>query len=222
MPKNAAPNIVAVVDYGAGNIRSVARALEWVIGAAGLRLAVRITADPEDIARAARIVLPGQGAFGSCMDALAGIDGMLEALERRVRGQGAPFLGICVGMQLLADRGLEHGTHAGLGWIPGEVRPLEAGPDLKVPHMGWNTVAPTPTGAAHPVLGDVPAGEYFYFVHSYAMDCADARDVLATADYGTHFACAVGRENILGVQFHPEKSQRAGLALLDAFVRWRP
>ncbi len=222
MPKNAARNIVAVVDYGAGNIRSVARALEWVVEAAGLHLAVHTTAEPEEVARATRIVLPGQGAFKSCMDALPGIDGMLEALERRVRKEGAPFLGICVGMQLLADRGLEHGEHAGLGWIPGEVRPLEARPGLKVPHMGWNTVTPTPAGVAHPVLEGVPAGEYFYFVHSYAMHCADARDVLATADYGARFPCAVGRDTILGTQFHPEKSQHAGLALLDAFVRWRP
>uniref|UniRef100_UPI0035CC8168 imidazole glycerol phosphate synthase subunit HisH n=1 Tax=uncultured Sphingomonas sp. TaxID=158754 RepID=UPI0035CC8168 len=199
---------LALIDYGAGNLHSVANALK-AAGATDLR----VTADPAEVTKADRIVLPGVGAFGACAAALRAVPGMVEALERRVRQEGAPFLGICVGMQLMADVGEEHGTHAGLGWIPGTVRhlaPTDA--TAKVPHMGWNDVVPT---SAHPLI--VP-GEA-YFLHSYAFDGADT---LATTDHAGPVAAAIGRDNLLGVQFHPEKSQRYGLALLERFLAWKP
>lgn len=223
MAKNAAPNPIVVVDYGAGNLRSAARAVEWAVDAAGLSVPVAITSDPEVVASAARIVLPGQGAFGACIAGLRAIDGMVEALEGRVLRGGAPFLGICVGMQLMATTGLEHGEHAGLNWIPGRVVPIDTGAqDLPIPHMGWNEVEATPAGAAHPVLHGLRPREHFYFVHSFVVECKEGAHVLARTDYGAELVCAVGRDNMMGVQFHPEKSQRAGLALLDNFVRWRP
>ena len=202
--------MIAVVDYGAGNLRSVAKAVE----AAGGDVAV--TADPAEVGKADRIVLPGVGAFAHCIGALKGVPGMVEALERRVVEQGAPFLGVCVGMQLLADRGTEHGVTGGLGWIGGEVTRLT--PDdaaLKIPHMGWTDVIPR---AAHPVLAAGTA----YFVHSYRFAPSDPATLLADCDYGGAFAAAVGRDNILGVQFHPEKSQAYGLGVLRAFLAWRP
>lgn len=201
---------IALIDYGAGNLRSVANALRAAGGAE-----VAVTSDPDVVARADRIVLPGVGAFKHCMDNLSAIDGMVAALEARVRGEGAPFLGICVGMQLLADAGEEHGLHAGLGWIGGTVRAFVPAPGLRVPHMGWNTV--TLTGD-HPVLA---AGEA-YFLHGYHFADAEASDVLASSDHGGRFVAAVGRDNIIGAQFHPEKSQRYGLALLERFLAWRP
>lgn len=201
---------VALIDYGAGNLRSVANALR-AAGAAN----VAVTADPDVIAGADRIVLPGVGAFKHCMDSLSAIDGMIAALETRVRAQGAPFLGICVGMQLLADAGEEHGRHPGLGWIGGTVRAFAPAPNLRVPHMGWNDVTPR---RAHPVI----AGGEAYFLHSYHFtDVADA-DLLAVSDHGGPFVAAVGRDNMVGVQYHPEKSQSFGLSLLESFLAWRP
>lgn len=197
---------VAVVDYGAGNLRSAARAL-----AAAGAAEVEITADPRRIASAARIVLPGVGAFAQCITALRGAGGMEAALADAVLGQGTPFLGICVGMQLLASAGHEHGVHQGLGWLPGIVSRLQpADPALKIPHMGWNRLRPA-NGS------DVPAG-HAYFVHSYRFDPADPAAVIATADHGGAFPAIVARGNITGVQFHPEKSQAYGLAFLRAWL----
>ena len=199
---------VALIDYGAGNLHSVANALK-AAGASD----VLVTADADAVAKADRIVLPGVGAFGACAGALRGVPGMVEALEQRVRGEGVPFLGICVGMQLMADRGEEHGTHAGLGWMRGTVRHLTpADPTAKVPHMGWNDVVPA---RAHPLIEPGEA----YFLHSYGFD---GEDMLATTDHAGPVTAAIGRENMLGVQFHPEKSQRYGLALLERFLKWRP
>ncbi|MBA3941782.1 MAG: imidazole glycerol phosphate synthase subunit HisH [Sphingopyxis sp.] len=199
---------IALIDYGAGNLRSVHNALV----AAGADN-VAVTADPDVVARADRIVLPGVGAFAACMNGLSAINGLVEAMERRVRGEGAPFLGICVGMQLLADAGEEHGRHAGLGWIGGTVRAFDPLPGLRIPHMGWNDVAPS---FAHPVIA---AGEAYY-LHSYHF--AGAVDVAATSSHGTTFTAAVAKDNIVGVQYHPEKSQAYGLATLERFLKWRP
>jgi imidazole glycerol-phosphate synthase subunit HisH len=199
---------VALIDYGAGNLHSVANALK----AAGAR-DIAVTADPDVVAAADRIVLPGVGAFGACASALRGVDGMVQAIEQRVRGEGAPFLGICVGMQLMADLGEEMGEHPGLGWIKGRVRPLTpADPAAKVPHMGWNDVRPL---APHPLI---EAGEA-YFLHSFAFE---GEDVIATSDHAGPVAAAIARDNLAGVQFHPEKSQRYGLDLLARFLEWRP
>ena len=202
---------LALIDYGAGNLRSVENALR-AAGAAD----VAVTAEPEVVAAADRIVLPGVGAFTACMSALTAIPGMVEAMDRRVRGQGRPFLGVCVGMQLMADAGEEFGRHAGLGWIPGVVARLEpSDPQARVPHMGWNDVTPeTP----HPLI---KAGEA-YFLHSFAFRAADAADRAAITDHGGQVTAAVARDNLVGVQFHPEKSQSYGLALLARFLEWRP
>jgi glutamine amidotransferase len=208
-------SFVAIVDYGSGNLRSAEKALARVAGSQ----TVAVTSDPAVIARAERIVLPGVGAFGDCMAGLGAIPGMCDALRMAVLERGVPFLGICVGMQLLAGVGREFGDHAGLDWIPGEVvRLTPSDPALKIPHMGWNELAIT---RAHPVLAGIGTGANFYFVHSYAMRPADPSHTLAAADYGGAFAAAVGRDNIVGVQFHPEKSQAAGLALLANFLAWR-
>ncbi|PTS78153.1 imidazole glycerol phosphate synthase subunit HisH [Sphingomonas sp. HMWF008] len=198
---------LALIDYGAGNLHSVANALK-AAGASD----VLITADAAAVATADRIVLPGVGAFGACASALRGVPGMVEALEQRVRRDGVPFLGICVGMQLMADTGEEHGVHAGLGWVRGSVRHLTpTDPNAKVPHMGWNDVVPE---GPHPLIEPGEA----YFLHSYAFD---GDDVLATTEHGGAVTAAIGRDNMIGVQFHPEKSQRYGLALLERFLSWR-
>jgi glutamine amidotransferase len=202
---------IALVDYGAGNLRSVENALR-AAGAA----AIDVTADPEAVRGADRIVLPGVGAFAACMDALAAVDGMVEAMTDAAMRDARPFLGICVGMQLLADRGEEHGVQPGLGWIGGRVRLLApADPALKVPHMGWNDVTPD---RPHALI--VP-GEA-YFLHSYAFEVADPAHRLAATDHGGALTAAVGRDNIVGVQFHPEKSQAYGLAFLSRFLEWKP
>jgi imidazole glycerol-phosphate synthase subunit HisH len=201
---------LALIDYGAGNLHSVHNALK-AAGAAD----VVVTADPKIVAKADRIVLPGVGAFAHCFEALSAIDGMIEAMERRVRGEGIPFLGICVGMQLLADAGVEHGTTNGLGWISGTVRAIVPAAEIKIPHMGWNDVLPV-DGA--PLI---EAGEA-YFLHGYHFDAADKADVLATTDHGGPLLAAVGRDNIIGVQFHPEKSQAYGINFLKRFLEWRP
>ena len=201
---------LALIDYGAGNLHSVLNALK-AAGAAD----VGVTADPEIVAKAERIVLPGVGAFAHCFEALSGIDGMIAAMERRVRTEGIPFLGICVGMQLLADAGVEHGTTKGLGWIGGRVRAIAPSPDIKIPHMGWNDVVPV-DGSPLIEKGEV------YFLHGYHFDAADKADVLATTDHGGPLVAAVGRDNIIGVQFHPEKSQAYGINFLKRFLEWRP
>lgn len=199
---------IALIDYGAGNLHSVANALK-AAGAAR----VEITGDAGVVARAGRIVLPGVGAFGACAAALRGVAGMVGALETRVRRDGVPFLGICVGMQLMAESGAEMGIHAGLGWMRGRVTLLSpADPAAKVPHMGWNDVMPVRPHAL------IEAGEA-YFLHSYAYD---GGDVIATTGHGGPVTAAIGRDNMLGVQFHPEKSQRYGLDFLTRFLEWRP
>jgi imidazole glycerol-phosphate synthase subunit HisH len=199
---------LALIDYGAGNLHSVANALK----AAGSTDLV-MTADPAAVLGADRVVLPGVGAFGACAAALRSVDGMVDALERRVRGDGVPFLGICVGMQLMADMGEEMGVHAGLGWISGRVQRLDPhGTDAKVPHMGWNDVKPT---LPHPLI---EAGEA-YFLHSYAFE---GEDIVAVTDHAGPVTAAIGRDNMIGVQFHPEKSQRYGLDFLERFLKWRP
>ena len=199
---------IALIDYGAGNLHSVHNALK-AAGATG----VVVTADPDFVRRADRVVLPGVGAFGACASALRAVEGMVGALDKRVRHDGVPFLGICVGMQLMADTGEELGTHDGLGWMPGTVRTLVPDrPETKVPHMGWNDVVPV---TPHPLI--VP-GEA-YFLHSFAFD---GGDVIATTEHGGQVTAAIGRDNLIGVQFHPEKSQRYGLDLLARFLEWRP
>ena len=201
---------LALIDYGAGNLHSVHNALN-AAGAAD----VRVTADPDIVAHADRIVLPGVGAFAHCMAALSGIDGMIAAMEQRVRAQETPFLGICVGMQLLADEGVEHKSTRGLGWISGTVRAIAPATDLKIPHMGWNDVVPSDNAPL------IERGEA-YFLHGYHFDAADATDVLATTDHGGALVAAVGRDNIMGVQFHPEKSQAYGINFLKRFLEWKP
>lgn len=202
---------IALIDFGAGNLHSVHNAL--VAAGAGN---VAVTADPALVARADRIILPGVGAFGACRDALVAIDGMVAALEQRVRGEAVPFLGICVGMQMLADKGIEFGEHKGLGWIGGTVKAIEpASDDIKIPHMGWNDVTPT---EGHDLLEPGEA----YYLHGYHFDAANEADILATTQHGVPLVAAVGHNNIVGVQFHPEKSQAYGLAFLNRFLEWKP
>ena len=203
--------VVALVDYGAGNLHSVANALK----AAGCG-SVAITANPDVVRAADRIVLPGVGSYRACAEGLRALDGMVEAMAERVHIGGAPFLGICVGMQLLATRGVEHGVTPGLGWIPGEVRLIErTDPAIKIPHMGWNDVELS----AHPAL--LKPGEA-YFLHSYHFVPEDGHHVAAMTDHGGGLVAAVAQDNVVGVQFHPEKSQAYGLALLERFLEWRP
>ncbi len=203
--------VVALVDYGAGNLHSVANALK----AAGCET-VTLTSDPLVVRAADRIVLPGVGSFRACAEGLRAIPGLVEAMAERVHIGGAPFLGICVGMQLLATRGVEHGLTPGLGWIPGEVRPIaRTDPAIKVPHMGWNDVVPT----AHAAL--IEPGEA-YFLHSYYFAADEGRHIAAMTDHGGGLVAAVARDNVVGVQFHPEKSQGYGLELLARFLEWMP
>ena len=206
---------LALIDYGAGNLQSVANALRTAAAASGWGGEIAVTADPDVVRQADRVVLPGVGSFKACAEGLGGIDGLVEAMAARVLGGGAPFLGICVGMQLLATRGVEHGETAGLGWVPGEVRRIEpADAHIKVPHMGWNDVVPVGAGLIVP-------GEA-YFLHSYHFVPDDAGDAAATTSHGGPLVAAVARGPILGLQFHPEKSQTYGLALLTRFLGWKP
>ena len=208
---------VALIDYGSGNLRSAEKAL--VRAAAGTADIV-VTNDPEAVAKADRIVLPGVGAFAACMAALSERPGVIEAMATAVKGRGVPFLGICVGMQLMATRGLEFGETPGLGWIEADVRRIApADPALKVPHMGWNTLEAV---SDLPMLAGPKAGEPVYFTHSFAMFPQDSADVAAYVNHGGRFPAAVARDNLAGVQFHPEKSQAAGLRLLAGFLEWRP
>ncbi|WP_421725354.1 imidazole glycerol phosphate synthase subunit HisH [Bauldia sp.] len=213
---------VALIDYGAGNLRSAAKAFERMLGAANAG-AVTVTSDPDVVARADRIVLPGDGAFADCRRNLDALDGMVEAIDEAIDTRGRPFLGICVGMQLLASRGIEHGVTEGLNRIPGEVRAIEpTDPALKVPHMGWNTLGGR---AAHPLLDGIalgPEGWHAYFLHSFHMVAHNEADVIAVADYGGPVTAIVARGNIAGTQFHPEKSQKLGLALIGNFLKWSP
>lgn len=205
---------IALIDYGAGNLHSVHNALK----AAGAGH-VHVTADPDIVRGARRIVLPGVGSFRACASGLKAVPGLVEALGNRVLDDGVPFLGVCVGMQLLATRGLEHGATEGLGWIAGEVAPIEpTDPGVKVPHMGWNDVSPMPhqDGATLIERGEA------YFLHSYHFAVEDGRDIAAMTDHGGGLVAAVARDNILGVQFHPEKSQRYGIGLLERFLSWKP
>ncbi|MDE1467704.1 imidazole glycerol phosphate synthase subunit HisH [Aurantiacibacter sp. D1-12] len=205
---------IALIDYGAGNLHSVHNALK----AAGAQ-EIAVTDDPNLVRGARRIVLPGVGAFGACRDGLWAISGMVEALEERVIADGVPFLGICVGMQLLATRGLEHGMHDGLGWIPGEVKGIErTDPAIKVPHMGWNDVVHAHHGDGSELIDEGEA----YFLHSYHFQPDEGRHIAAMTDHGGGLVAAVARGNILGVQFHPEKSQQYGLDLLRRFLDWDP
>lgn len=220
--------IVALVDYGSGNLRSAAKALERAAADSGIDAEIRVTGNYRDLEAASHIVLPGVGAFADCRRGLEALPGMVEALEREVRGRGKPFLGICVGMQLMAESGLEHGTHEGLSWIAGEVRPLApADASLKIPHMGWNDLV---FSRDHPVIAGLGQGSengkqkgpHVYFVHSYQFVCAAEEDMLATADYAGAVTAMVARGNLVGTQFHPEKSQAAGLRLIANFLKWRP
>ena len=214
---------VAIVDYGSGNLHSAAKAFERAAQETGLRQPIVVTNDPSVVAAADRVVLPGVGAFADCRRGLDAVDGMVAALEEAVRRNGRPFFGICVGMQLLAERGREYEVTPGLGWIAGEVdRIAPNDPNLKIPHMGWNTLN---VDRAHPLLDGLtlgPQGLHAYFVHSYELKVADRADLVAEADYGGPVTAIVARDNIVGTQFHPEKSQRLGLALIANFLKWKP
>ncbi len=211
---------VAIVDYGSGNLRSAAKAFERA--AQDLPLSVIVTSEPELVAAARWIVLPGVGAFADCRRGLAAVDGLEAALREAVIARARPFLGICVGMQLMARRGLEHGVHEGLGWIDGEVAALRPqDPGLKIPHMGWNDLA-FPAGPRHPVFAGIAQGRHVYFVHGYGFRSVIPEQVLAVVDYGGPLVAAVGRDNLIGTQFHPEKSQAVGLRLIAGFLAWKP
>jgi len=214
---------VAIIDYGSGNLHSAAKAFERSARDADIAASIAVTADPDCVRKAERVVLPGVGAFKDCRNGLKAVPGMWETLEDMVMKQARPFLGICVGMQLMAGRGLEHDVSEGFGWIPGDVKRIEpADPALKIPHMGWNTLdAMRP----HPLLGGLSLGAqglHAYFVHSYHLAAANPATVVATSPYGMAVTAIVGLGNIAGTQFHPEKSQTLGLAFIANFLRWRP
>ncbi len=214
---------VAIIDYGSGNLRSAAKAFERAAKDQSLDVDIVVTSEPDVVVGAERVVLPGVGAFGDCRRGIEALPGMLDALEEAVRKKARPFLGICVGMQLMADRGLEHGTHPGFGWIKGTVSALKPGdPTLKVPHMGWNDLTFTPASKGHPVLRTLGTGCHAYFVHGYGLHCDDPADVLAEVDYAGPITAIIGRDNMIGTQFHPEKSQDVGLALIANFLTWKP
>jgi glutamine amidotransferase len=214
---------VAIVDYGSGNLHSAAKAFERAARDAGRKDQIVVTSDPDRVMRADRVVLPGVGAFADCRRGLDAIAGMIDALENVVRNKGRPFFGICVGMQLMAERGREYQITPGLGWIAGEVdriTPNDA--SLKIPHMGWNTLNML---KPHPLLADIPLGPdglHAYFVHSYELKPSQRSDLVAQADYGGPLTAIVGRDNMVGTQFHPEKSQRLGLKLIANFLKWTP
>jgi imidazole glycerol-phosphate synthase subunit HisH len=214
---------VAIVDYGSGNLHSAAKAFERAAREAEINQPIIVTQDPSVVTQADRVVLPGVGAFADCKRGLDAVDGMVEALEEAVRHKGRPFFGICVGMQLLAERGLEYEVKEGLGWIGGEVdRITPDDPNLKIPHMGWNTLN---VSRQHPLLDGLTfgaQGRHAYFVHSYQLKPKNRADLVADADYGGPVTAVVARDNIVGTQFHPEKSQRLGLALIANFLRWKP
>jgi glutamine amidotransferase len=214
---------VAIVDYGSGNLHSAAKAFERAAREAAPGQSIVVTSDPDAVRRADRIVLPGVGAFADCRRGLDAVPGMVDTLEESVRRKGKPFFGICVGMQLMAERGREYEVTEGLGWIAGEVdkiAPSDAA--LKIPHMGWNTLE---ARKPHPLFDGIalgPQGLHAYFVHSYQLKPKERGDLLAEADYGGPITAVVGRDNMVGTQFHPEKSQRLGLALIANFLKWKP
>ena len=213
-------SIVAIIDYGAGNLRSAAKAFERVAAERGLGDEIIVTADPEMVRKAERIMLPGVGAFADCKAGLDALPGMVEMLDERVLKEGVPFLGVCVGMQLLASEGREKVVTAGLGWIPGAVEKITpSDPALKIPHMGWNTISVL---KPHALLADIPDGLHAYFVHSYHFHTSDPGHLIATTDYGGTVTACIGRDNIFGTQFHPEKSQALGLKLIENFLSWAP
>jgi len=214
---------IAIVDYGSGNLHSAAKAFEHAAHDAGIGEAIVVTNDPEVVAAADRVVLPGVGTFADCRRGLDAVDGMVAALEETVRHRGRPFFGICVGMQLLAERGREYETTEGLGWIAGEVdRITPADPQLKIPHMGWNTLNVTRPHKLVEGLTLGPQGLHAYFVHSYELKVARRADLVAEADYGGPLTAIVAHGNIAGTQFHPEKSQKLGLAVIANFPKWKP
>ncbi len=211
---------VAIVDYGSGNLRSAAKAFERAARESGADERVLVTASPREVSGADRIVLPGVGAFADCRAGLYGVPGMVEALQREVIERGKPFLGICVGMQLMATRGVEYGIHDGLDWIKGDVVRIEPGPaHLKIPHMGWNELRAL---RPHPLLSGIADGDHAYFVHSFQLKASQPETVLGLTDYGGPITAIVGRDNLAGTQFHPEKSQVTGLRLIANFLRWKP
>ncbi|MDK8871629.1 MULTISPECIES: imidazole glycerol phosphate synthase subunit HisH [Paracoccus] len=207
---------VALVDYDSGNLHSAEKAFALMGREAGAEVVV--TSDPDAVARADRIVLPGDGAFPACRAALDAVPGMVEALREAVLDRAVPFMGICVGMQMLAETGHEYRDTQGLGWIGGEIDAIDA-PGLKVPHMGWNDLTVL---RPHPLLDGIATGDHAYFVHSWQFRVADPAHLLATVDYGGPVTAVVGRDNIVGTQFHPEKSQAVGLHIIGNFLRWRP
>lgn len=221
MPKAVS---VALIDYGSGNLRSAQKAVERCLREQGEGRTVITTSRPEVVARADHIILPGVGAFGDCIRGVRALDGMVECLEQSVINQGRPFLGICVGMQLLATRGHEHGLHQGLGWIDGDVRPMTNAADhnLKIPHMGWNQIEIRPGYDHHPLFEGIISGDHVYFVHSYRFEPGEGDHIMARTDYGGFLPAIIGRDNIIGTQFHPEKSQKVGLRLMGNFLKWRP
>lgn len=210
----------AIVDYGSGNLHSAEKSFQRMAAETGCGGPILVTSDPDVVARADRVVLPGVGAFADCRAGLAAYTGLFEAIEARVIDGGAPYLGICVGQQMMADTGREHGlVTAGFGWIPGEVvRIAPTDPALKVPHMGWNALEIL---VPHPVLDGIAPGDHAYFVHSYHLVPAESRHRIATVDHGGPITAIVARDNLVGTQFHPEKSQATGLRLIANFLRWR-
>ncbi|WP_158811951.1 imidazole glycerol phosphate synthase subunit HisH [Beijerinckia sp. L45] len=214
---------VAIIDYGSGNLHSAFKAVERAAREAGLTETITLTSDPDVVAKAERIILPGVGAFADCRAGLDAVPGLVAALNEAVQVKGRPFFGICVGMQLMATRGLENGETAGLDWIQGDVDAISpSDPDLKIPHMGWNTLDAV---RAHPVFDGVatgPDGLHAYFVHSYGFRAASSADVVATTDYAGPITAVIAKDTMIGTQFHPEKSQAFGLALLANFLRWHP
>ncbi len=216
---------IAIIDYGSGNLFSAAKAFEHVSNMEGLDYDVVIENTASGLMSADKIVLPGQGAFADCMKNLRAVPNLIDVLYRRVMEEKVPFFGICVGMQLLADRGLEHGDHRGLGWIPGEVVPLQkTAPDMKIPHMGWNDLILDQPD--HILLRSIKSAaihdKHFYFVHSFMFKCKEKGHLLAHAEYGQDVTAMIARDNLLGTQFHPEKSQNAGLQLIKSFMSWAP
>lgn len=215
-----------LVDYGSGNLRSAEKALDRAArdGAldGGRDITVRVSSDPAVVKSADRLVLPGVGAFADCRNGLLAIDGMRDAIQHVVRAKGNPFLGICVGMQLMAKEGHEFGVHKGMGWIDGVVEPMQVPAGLKVPHMGWNDITLSEEAQANPVASALKTGDHLYFVHSYHMVMTGDHAPLATTDYGGPVTALVGHDTMIGAQFHPEKSQAAGLKFLQAFLNWTP
>ena len=212
-----------IIDYGSGNLHSAQKAFERAAGEAKLKTKIIVSSKPDDVVSAERIVLPGVGAFKDCRNGLMTVPGLKQALHEQVIAKGKPFLGICVGMQLMATRGLEHDITPGLGWVAGDVKAIvPTDPALKIPHMGWNTITPN---AQHALLDGIQTGDdglHAYFVHSFHLECTLPEDVIATADYGGAVTAMVGYDNMVGTQFHPEKSQALGLAFISNFLRWKP